>query len=135
MTTLATDTPADDDDPRKIVMHVNFADRERLTFVLNNVENICDYYRDKGNEVAIRVVCHGPGLHLLRTDTSPVLERLVQMAESLEELGFYACNNTVMRMTKAEGKQPEIIELATLVPAGLPEIIELQRLGWTYLKP
>ena len=135
MNSLATDTSADDDDPRKIVMHVNFADRENLTFVLNNVENIYGYYRDKDIEVSIRVVCHGPGLHLLRTDTSPVLERLVQMAESLDELGFYACNNTVNRMTRAEGKRPEIIEQAILIPAGLPEIIELQRLGWTYLKP
>ena len=116
-------------------MHVNFADKERLTFVLNNVENILDYYRDKGNEVMIRVVCHGPGLHLLRIDTSPVKERLMLMADSQAELEFYACNNTMKRMARAEGKQPEIIHQATLVSAGLPEIIELQRLGWVYIKP
>jgi intracellular sulfur oxidation DsrE/DsrF family protein len=38
-------------------------------------------------------------------------------------------------MSKAEGKAPELIEAVALVPAGLPEIIELQRQGWIYLKP
>lgn len=135
MNTLGTENPLRDDEPRNIVMHVNFADKQRLVFVLNNVENILDYYQNKGNEVSIRVVCHGPGLHLLRSDTSPVKERLLQMADSLDEISFYACKNTLEKMTKAEGKQPEIINQATLVPAGLPEIIELQRLGWIYLKP
>ena len=135
MTMIASENPTRDDDSRNIVIHVNFSDRDRLVFVLNNVENILDYYRDKGNQVAIRVVCHGPGLVLLRIDTSPVKDRLEQMANNLDELSLYACTNTLKKITKAEGKQPEIIEQATLVPAGLPEIIELQRLGWIYLKP
>jgi uncharacterized protein len=135
MTTPALSNPARDDESRNIVMHVNFADQERLGFVLNNIENILDYYRQKGNIVAIRVVCHGPGLHLLRTDTSPVIERLTQMVDNLDGLDFYACSNTMDRMANVEGRQPEIIQQAVLVPAGLPEIIELQRLGWVYLKP
>ena len=135
MNTDTTDVSADMSELRNIVMHVNFAGDERLNFVLNNVENICDYYRDQGIEVAIRIVCHGPGLHLLRVDTSPVKERLLQMIDHLDALSLYACANTLERMTKAEGKRPEIIDKAVLVPAGLPEIIELQRQGWTYVKP
>jgi len=135
MNTIASQNPARDDEVRNIVMHVNFADQDRLGFVLNNVENIFDYYRQQGNQVAIRVVCHGPGLHMLRADTSPVRERLQQMVDSLDQLGFYACTNTLEKMTRAEGQRPEIIEQAVLVPAGLPEIIELQRLGWIYVKP
>ena len=135
MNTPASSNPARDDESRNIVMHVNFADKERLSFVLNNVENILDYYHHSGNRVAIRVVCHGPGLHLLRTDTSPVIERLVQMVNGLDQLDLYACSNTMDRMAKAEGRRPEIIQQAVLVAAGLPEIIELQRLGWVYLKP
>jgi len=135
MTTNNPDDILNESGQRNIVMHVNFAGDERLNFVLNNVENICDYYRDQGIEVAIRIVCHGPGLHLLRVDTSPVKERLLQMIESLDALSLYACANTLERMTKAEGKRPEIIDQVVLVPAGLPEIIELQRQGWTYVKP
>ena len=135
MNPIASDNPTRDDEPRNIVMHVNFADPERLNLVLNNVENILDHYTERNNTMAIRVVCHGPGLHLLRSDTSPVKDRILQLTNSPERLAFYACSNTVARMTKAEGKTPELIDAAIPVPAGLPEIIELQRQGWVYLKP
>jgi intracellular sulfur oxidation DsrE/DsrF family protein len=132
---IASENPVRDDEPRNIVMHVNFADPERLNLVLNNVENILDHYRERENTVTIRVVCHGPGLRLLRNDTSPVRERILQMTDDPQHLAFYACSNTVARITKAEGQAPELIAAAILVPAGLPEIIELQRQGWIYLKP
>lgn len=135
MTGIASEDPDRDDEPRNIVMHVNFADAERLNLVLNNVENILDHYRDRANSVAIRVVCHGPGLAMLRGDTSPVKERILEMMDEPKPLAFFACSNTVARITKAEGKAPVLIDAAIPVPAGLPEIIELQRLGWIYLKP
>lgn len=135
MSHLATSNPINDDDPRRIVMHVNFAEGERLNYVLNNVENIFDYYRSKARKTEIRVVCHGPGLHMLRVDSSPVKERLESLANSIDAPSFYACTNTMDRMEKAEGRRPEIVEQAILVPAGLPEVIELQRLGWSYVKP
>ena len=37
---LATENPVRDDEDRKVVLHVNFNDAERLNFVLNNAENI-----------------------------------------------------------------------------------------------
>ena len=133
--TLATDNPVRDDEDRRIAMHVNFDDPQSLTFVLNNVENLHEYYTRKGRKVEIRVVTHGPGLHMVRTDTSPVKERLIGLANAQEGLSFYACTNTQERMAKAEGKKIEIIKEATMVLAGLAELIELQRAGWTYLKP
>lgn len=123
------------DSVRKIVMHVNFRDDERYGLVLNNVENICDYYRERGTGLALRVVCHGPGLHLLRIDTSPVRERLLGICSERAELGLYACANTLERMSRAEGGQPRLVEPARMVAAGLPEIVELQLQGWCYLKP
>ncbi len=132
---LATENPVRNEEKRQIVLHVNFNDAERYNFVLNNCENIDEYYATKGNAVEIRVVTHGPGLHILRQDTSPVKERLQKMAADMDNLSFYACTNTQERMTKAEGKKPQLIPEAVMVLAGIPEIIELQRAGWTYIKP
>jgi len=135
MSQIASANPIDDDASRNIVMHVNVADPVQLNLVLNNLENILEHYVKRENLVAIRVVCHGPGLTLLRKDISPVMERFEGMLDNSEQLAFYACSNTLGRITKAEGKTPELLEAAILVPAGLPEIIELQRQGWIYLKP
>lgn len=132
---LASDNPVRDDDDRKIAFHVNFDDPASLNFVLNNVENISAYYRAKGTPLEIRIVAHGPGLHMLREDTSPVKKRIEELAASQEGLRFYACSNTRERMEKAEGRTLAIMSVATMVPAGLVELIELSRAGWTYLKP
>jgi len=118
-----------------VVLHVNFEDAAALNYVLNNVENINNRYTEIGTSVEIRVVTHGPGLHMLRTDTSPVLERIKSLAGNMPGLTFYACANTRERMTKAEGKAPEIVSEATMVASGIVEILELQRTGWQYLKP
>lgn len=132
---LATENPVRDDEDRKIALHVNFNDPQGFAYVLNNCENIAQYYQDAGNKVEIRVVTHGPGLHMLRADTSPVKERLQKLDAAMDNLSFYACTNTLERMTKGEGKAPEIIPEATMVLAGIAELIELQRAGWTYIKP
>lgn len=132
---LATENPVRDHEDRKVALHVNFDDPERLNYVLNNAENIYQYYRQQGKKIEIRIVAHGPGLHMLRQDTSPVKERIAGMAAAQEGLGFYACTNTQERMAKAEGKKPVIIDEAKMVLSGIAELIELQRAGWTYIKP
>jgi len=132
---LASDSPVRDDEDRKVALHVNFNDPERLNYVLNNAENIYNYYSGMGKKVEIRVIGHGPGLHMFRVDTSPVKERVAQMARDQEGLSFYACTNTQERMAKAEGKTPVIVDEAAMVPSGIVELIELQRAGWNYLKP
>lgn len=72
---------------------------------------------------------------LLRSDTSPVKDRLLPMVDKIRELSLYACGNTLKRMEIHEGARPMLFPQVIMVKAGLPEIIELQRLGWTYIKP
>ena len=132
---VQSDDPVRDEEPRRVVLHVNFNDPDALNYILNNAENIDNYYASARKKVEIRVVAHGPGLHMLRVDTSPVKERLQAMAAAQAGLSFYACANTRDRMAKAEGKIPEILGEATIVPSGIVEIMELQRAGWLYLKP
>ena len=132
---LASNNPVGDEEDRRIALHVNFDDPAGLNYVLNNAENIYHYYQGKGKPVEIRIVTHGSGLHLLREDTSPVKQRINGLAESQDGLSFYACSNTKARMEKAEGKTLVIMEVAIMVPSGLVELIELNRAGWTYIKP
>ncbi len=135
MNTPAADSPVRDDEVRRIALHVNFDDAERMNYALNNAENLHGYYRQRGKAVEIRVVAHGPGLHMLRVDTSPVKERIAAMVSAQEGLGFFACSNTRSRMAMVEGKTPPVIEQAVMVASGVVELVELQRAGWSYLKP
>ena len=62
-----------------------------------------------GEKVKIEVVTFGPGLHMLRDDTSPVKARIEEMMLSTPEVSFKACGNTQERMHKAENKDIPIV--------------------------
>ncbi len=86
-------------------------------------------------KIEIRIIAHGPGLHMFRDDTSPVKKRVSNLAASQDGLSFYACSNTRERMEKAEGKTLTIMDEASMVSSGIAEIMELQIQGWNYIKP
>lgn len=119
----------------KIAIHVSDGDPQRINIALNNVENIQKHYAAKGEKVLIEVVTHGPGLAMLRADTSPVKDRVAAMSLEFGELRFSACENTRTGMSKREGKEVPLVKEATSVPSGVVRLIELQEQGWSYLRP
>ena len=64
----------------KVAIQVNQNDKAVMDLALNNAKNVIDYYKEKGETVAIEIVTYGPGLHMLRADTSPVKERIAPMS-------------------------------------------------------
>lgn len=130
--TPGPDKPAAD----KIVVQVNEDDAKSMNLALNNVQNILTYYKDAGQEVKIEVVAFGPGLHMLRQDTSPVKDRITAVSGANPQVQFSACTNTLNNMTKQEGgNKPSIVTEARMVPAGVVRIVELQKQGYFYIKP
>lgn len=119
----------------RLLIHVDENDPKKMTIVLNNAERATEYYEAKGEKLIIEIVAHGPGLHMLREDTSPVKQRIAAMSLKQDNLTFSACGNTMKGMAKKEGKPITLISEARKVPAGIVRIIELQEDGWTYSRP
>ncbi|UWU73943.1 DsrE family protein [Bradyrhizobium huanghuaihaiense] len=118
-----------------LILQVNTNDAPAMNLALNNAMNVAQYYKDAGEKVKIEVVTFGPGLHMLRDDTSPVRARIEEMALSTPEVSFKACGNTQEKMTKAENKDIPIMRQAEIVKSGVVRVMELQEMGWTYVKP
>ena len=123
--------------PHRIVIQVDQNDPAVINLALNNATNVIEYYRAKGKDVQIDVVTYGPGLHMLRDDTSPVKDRIKQLKDYAfpSTVQFSACNNTKEGMEKKEGKPVDIVSEAVLVPSGVVHLMELQEKGWSYLRP
>jgi uncharacterized protein len=121
----------------RLVIHVDQNDPEIMNLALNNAKNVIDAYRAKNEDVNVEVVAYGPGLNMLREDTSPVKDRIKELAELSfpSNLTFSACNNTKQGMEKREGHPITIIPQAHLVPAGVVRIMELEEQGYSYVKP
>src|ERR1700752_4796635 len=109
-----------------LVLQVNSNDPAMMNLALNNATNVAQYYGDLGEKVSIEVVAFGPGLHMLRDDTSPVKARIEVLAMSHPEISFDACGVTKENMRKAENKDISLIPQATVVKSGAVRVMELQ---------
>jgi intracellular sulfur oxidation DsrE/DsrF family protein len=118
-----------------LILQVNTNDPAAMSLALNNAANVAQYYKDAGEKVKIEVVTFGPGLHMLREDTSPVKARLEEMALSTPEVSFKACGNTQAKMQNIEHKDIPIVRQAEVVKSGVVHVMELQEMGWAYVKP
>jgi uncharacterized protein len=128
---------ADSTKPHRVVIQVDQNDPEVMNLALNNAKNVIESYRAKNQDVDVEVVAYGPGLHMLRDDTSPVKDRIKELAEVSfpSNITFAACNNTKQGMEKREGHAITIIPQAHLVPAGVVRIMELEEQGYSYVRP
>jgi uncharacterized protein len=134
---LISASPAADGKPHRIAIQVDQNDPQIMNLALGNATNIIEFYRDKNEDVEIDIVAYGPGLHMLRVDTSPVQDRVRRLKDMAfpGRIQFSACNNTRQGMEKAEGHAISILPDATIVPSGVVHLMELQEQGWSYVRP
>ena len=147
-----------------VVLNVDQNDPEVMNQTLNNVSNVIEYYRDKNQDVDIDIVTYGPGLNMLRADTSPVRDRIRRLKDMVfpGKIQFSACNVTKQAMATREGHRQQwdrieevhaykalgaaerltregheiaILPDATIVPSGIVHLMELQEQGWSYVRP
>src|SRR5215469_9176675 len=109
-----------------LILQVNTNDAAAMNLALNNATNVVQYFEKAGEPVKIEVVAFGPGLHMLRDDTSPVKARIETMSLSTPEVSFKACGVTEENMRKAENKDIPIIPQAQMVKSGVVHIMELE---------
>src|ERR1700704_2993082 len=105
----------------RLLIQVDQNDPAVMNLALNNATNVIEYYRTKGQDVNVDIVTYGPGLHMLRADTSPVQDRIKQLKGMAfpSKVQFSACGNTKENMEKKEGRSVAVLSDATIVPSGV----------------
>jgi intracellular sulfur oxidation DsrE/DsrF family protein len=118
----------------KVAIQVSDNDKNLMNRALNNTKNLVDFYKAKGETVVVEIVTFHDGLHMLRSE-SPVKDRIAVMSLENPNIKFIACANTQANQSKAEGKPVTLLSEATVMPSGIVRIIELQKLGYAYVRP
>jgi uncharacterized protein len=121
--------------PHRVVIQVSEEDPMLMNLALNNAENLTKFYKDRGETVQIEFVAYGPGLAMMRSDTSPVKARLTHISNSMKNVTFSGCGNTMANQSAKENKTVSLVPEAHVVTTGVARIVELQELGWTYVRP
>jgi len=121
----------------RVAIQIDQNDPQVMNMALNNASHVIDYYRTRNEDVDNEIVVYGPGLHMLRADTSSVQDRLKSLKDMVfpGKIQFSACNNTKQSMEKAEGHAISIVPEATIVPSGVVRLMELQEQGFSYVRP
>ena len=119
----------------RLAVQVNVNEPTAMNLALNNASNVAQYYKERGEKVQIEIVAYGPGLHMLRQDTSPVKDRIKSISESTPNIVFKACGNTQQNMQKTEAKDIPLVSQAEVVKSGVVRLMELQEQGWSYIRP
>lgn len=113
--------------PKGVVIQVSESDPAKWNMALINASNVRKAYGDK--DVAVEIVAYGPGLKMLRKDSS-VTAGLEEAKKSGVKL--LACGNT---MTMSHTTRDELNRAVDIVPAGIVEIMERQQEGYAYVRP
>ena len=118
----------------RVAIHVDQNNPKVMNMALNNAKNLMKFYKKAGDKVQVEIVAYGPGLHMMRADTSPVAQRIAVMAMN-PNIQFSACGNTHRAMSKKAGKSVTLLSEAKMVPSGVVRLIQLQEKGWAYVRP
>lgn len=132
---VSTATAQSADGVHRLALQISDNDKVKMNTVLNVAANVSRHYSEMGQEVEIEIVAFNAGLHMLREDTSPVRKRISSFSQSMPNVIFQACGNTIDGMTRKEGKKPPLMAAAHRVPAGVVRLIELNEQGWTIVRP
>ncbi len=119
----------------KVAIQVAENNPQLMNLAMNNAANIVSHYKKLGEKAVVEIVTFGPGLHMLRDDTSPVKARVQQFSLETPEVTFAACANTQANMAKQEGKEVKIMTEAKITPSGVVRLAELQGQGYAYIRP
>jgi uncharacterized protein len=119
----------------RVVIQVTQNDPAVMNMALNNAENLVTFYKNKGAKIEIEFVAYGAGLNMVRSDTSPVKDRLAAISGKMKNVTFTGCGNTLANQSKQESKDITLVPEARLVPTGIGRIVELEEQGWAYVRP
>jgi intracellular sulfur oxidation DsrE/DsrF family protein len=121
----------------RLLIQVDQNDPAVMNLALNNATNVVEFYRGRRERVDVDIVAYGPGLNMLRVDTSPVADRIRSMKDAAfpYTVRFSACNVTKEGMEKKEGKTLAMLPESSMVPSGVVHMMEMQEKGWSYVRP
>jgi intracellular sulfur oxidation DsrE/DsrF family protein len=122
--TLATAVGAADN---RVVIQVSDNDSGKWHLALNNAQNL-QVALGKGN-VDIEVVAYGPGIAMLKAD-SLVGNRIEDAGK--DGVRVIACENT---MKNQKLVKDDMLRGIAYAPAGVVQIMERQKQGWSYIRP
>ena len=119
---------------RKIILHVTTGDIVAVNAALNEAEQLLASYHKANTPMKLDVVTYKEGINILRVDSSPYVNRIENIIDSNDNVAFYACQNSVNKAQKKEGKDIVFMPNTVTDKTAMELISERIDKGWIYIK-
>ena len=111
-----------------LLVHVDLADEQRFGMALNNINNYLAAL--PGEQCSVVLLANGGAARFLASKDNAQTAIIEKLAES--GVVFRVCANA---MKKVPLTKEDLLPCAEVVPAGVVELVRLQREGFAYIKP
>ncbi len=111
-----------------LLVHVDLPDATRMSMALTNIENYKKALVEQ--EYTVVVLANAGAVQFFVKDNATHAQSMQDLAA--QGIVFKACQNA---LNKASIKAEELLPFVQIVPAGIVEVVDLQRQGYAYIKP
>jgi intracellular sulfur oxidation DsrE/DsrF family protein len=119
---------------RKIILHVTTGEIAAVNSALDEAEQLLASYRDAGTPMKLDIVTYKEGINMLRVGVSPYIGRIEDIIENNGNVSLYACQRSLTKAQKKEGKPIVMMEKAVTDKSAQEIISERLKKGWIYIK-
>lgn len=119
---------------RKIILHVTTGDIYAVKSALDEAEQLLASYREAGTPMKLDIVTYKQGINMLRVGVSPYVDRIESIIENNDNVSLYACQRSIDKAEKEEGKQLVMMKKAVTDKTAQELISERLQKGWIYIK-
>jgi len=118
--------------PRQFIFPITSGDEYQISHVLSSASNVMKFYGPEKCEIII--VCYSQGIKTVLAKAYFFDKDIQKRVRSLMtyDVEFIACGNT---MKTYDINKTELLKGVEIVTAGIVELIERQKSGWTYIRP
>ncbi len=111
----------------KVIFHVDKSSVAKWKLVLVNIENIITEF---GNDIDIELLANAEGIGLLYKTPNHFKETIMRLSSM--GVQFALCANSLKQQNLTK---EFFLDMATVVPSGVGELVLKQSAGWAYIKP
>jgi len=119
---------------RKIILHVTTGDIYAVKSALDEAEQLLASYREAGTPMKLDIVTYKQGISMMRVGVSPYIDRIEDIVENNDNVSLYACQRSIQKAEKKEGRQLVMMEKAVTDKTAQELISERLQKGWIYIK-
>ena len=118
--------------PRQFIFPLTSDNEAEISHVLSSASNVMKFYGPEKCEIII--VCYSKGIKTILAKSHFLNKDIPKRVRSLMtyDVGFVGCKNSMRTFGIVKKDLMKGVEIVT---AGIVELIERQKSGWTYIRP